>query len=367
MPCSVVEQPDSDAPATPALSASAAVPLDLCAHCGAVRREAKTAWCCNCGFHPGLGYCIELDELDRHPELANAPETELSLVGHLQRFFRYIGHSARSMPPWIWKTAAGVVMIALASILARLITPPNSTPRTIWALVQLGLGMTAMLVTHVGCYLQAVVYSDKLSPADMLLRPLEIWKPTLKRLNDGGIWWRPAIWVWGFAAQTFAVAVVGNVPFERLWEMGPAERADNELMAAIEGKENPEQDDEADAPQTGNPAQRRETLDCLVLGYIPADGDASDFSALVLAASIEGNLRAIGRVSRDIGPVDRQLLKRRFPKLLADNPYISALDSAVWLKPVLACRVSFTTWGDGRRPLSLRFVKMLADLDPTEP
>ena len=224
-----------------------------------------------------------------------------------------------------------------------------------------------MLVTHVGCYLQAVVFTDKLSPADMILRPLEIWKPTLQRIGECGVWWRPAIWIWGFASQTFAVAVVGNVPFDRLWDMGPAERAKKELVEAMEDKDAPQKhkDDDQGFGAAGQAAQKRETLDCLVLGYIPDDDNQSDFTALVLAASIDGNLRTIGRVTKDIGPLDRQMLKLRLPKLIAGEPYIPCNESAVWLKPVLACRVSFTSWADGRRPINLRFVKMLADLDPS--
>jgi hypothetical protein len=372
MSSSIVEQPDSDAlePTGPAgASAPAAAPvLDLCAHCGAPRRDTAVSWCRNCGFHAGLGYCIELDELDRHPEMADAPAEELSLFGHLRQFFRYIKSSIGNTPPWVWKTAAGVIVIALISMLGRLLTTPGSPHRSYWALAQLGLGLAAMIVTHVGCYLQAVVYTDKLSPVDMLLRPLEVWKPTLKRLNEGAVWWRPAIWVWGFAFQTFAVAVVGNVPFDRLWQMGPAERAKKELVDAIEGRDDPKKDEEElTASAASEPAQKRDMLDCVVLGYIPDDGNQNDFSALVLAASIDGNLRIIGRVTRDIGPIDRQLLKRRFPKLLASDPYIPSTEPAVWLKPVLAVRVSFTSWADGRRPLNLRFVKTLADLDPVEP
>jgi hypothetical protein len=367
----VAEQSDSDAPVTnaaPPSASSSSVQVELCAHCGAPRRDITLAWCRNCGFHSGLGYCIELDELDRHPELADAVEPELSLLGHLHRFFRYLGESVGSMPPWLWKTAAGVIAIALVSMLGRVLTPQHSPQRSAWALAQLGVGLVAMLVTHVGCYLQAVVFTDKLSPADMLLRPLEIWKPTLQRIGESGVWWRPAIWVWGFASQTFAVAVVGNVPFDRLWDMGPAERAKKELVEAMEERDSPrkESDDEnAGFGAAGEAAaQKRDTLDCLVLGYIPAENNQSDFTALVLAASIDGNLRTIGRVSRDIGLLDRQMLKLRFPKLIAGEPYIPCNDSAVWLKPVLACRVSFTSWADGRRPINLRFVKMLADLDP---
>ena len=98
-----------------------------------------------------------------------------------------------------------------------------------------------------------------------------------------------------------------------------------------------------------------------------AENSENDFSSLVVATLINGNLRSIGRVSEGFGPLDRHLIMYRARSLVTGTPIVSSNESAIWLRSVLAVRVSHKPVSDGVAPSGLRFVKMLADLDPGRP
>lgn len=90
---------------------------------------------------------------------------------------------------------------------------------------------------------------------------------------------------------------------------------------------------------------RRELL-CIVIGYEPsADDDAARVKSLVVASSIDGELKCVGRVGSGLSPTSSAEL---LPQLLASErstPVVPCGGARAgrprWVEPRMMCRVSY--------------------------
>src|SRR4029079_757495 len=53
------------------------------------------------------------------------------------------------MPRWVWVIVASVLVVAVESIVARLVTPDGSNARAAWSLSQLAIGFVAVTGGHI--------------------------------------------------------------------------------------------------------------------------------------------------------------------------------------------------------------------------
>jgi hypothetical protein len=330
-----------------------------CSNCGSTDPWGGSTWCPQCGFYPSLGKCI-----DTGSSTTEEPEA----VDFWQ-----------AVPDWVWVMGGGVVAIAVMTIAVALCLPKESLIRPFWTLTQAGIGLVAVCVAHVSAFLFGVVKSEKLGPVDIMLRPVELWKPSLSMLPQGA--WRFWLLAWGLTAAVCAATLIGGVQYSRMFDdWGVSRRGDANVVHAVvqaarkvrEG--GPESLEEAMDEFTGqaqpeaaeipppDPTLRSETVDSLIVGYTTDLHD--ELSSLLLATVVEGKLRFVGKMSAKGIPLEvRKVLLQKMPKLRQARPFVKTSQSATWLKPALMCRVAFVDWTRDRRLRKPQFRELLAEVN----
>jgi hypothetical protein len=350
----------TQAASSPATSADA----EVCAQCGAERVDRSVGWCKKCGFYPLLGRCIELIGADRDADADAdaAVETKASKPSAIDG----IGQLASLTPQWVWKLSGIALLAAITALAGKVLTDDDTTGRLIYTLCVMTVAKLAVISAHVWAFFYAVTESDRLGVGDLIMRPIAVWSAALRDINHPKMWRRPAVAVFGIVAESIALLVLGGVPWSRVWELGPREPPKKELADSLDrvGKvDNPKQ-----APPA-KPLENRQMKDCVIFGYLPAgettDSDGNkfpDFSGLVLAADINDRLTSIGVISEDIPEVDRAKISSRLAALAQDAPVIPSKAAAMWLEPVLTCRISYTRMTADKKLESMKFVKLLGEL-----
>lgn len=371
-PGSVLTEPCDEASDAPAIDAptgdeaQGTEPLgEPCPKCQEPTFVPGAEWCSRCGFYPRLNIFVEPD-----PEETQATSNS--------------DNPWKQIPLWAWQLGAGVAVLAVAAVAARLATPDDSMARTICALSLLGAGALAVIVAHVVAYVAAIFSDGQMGVFDLFLKPLSVWGPTFNRFPD--TFPRVASAGWGLSAMFFAVVVIGNIPYSKLWDFGDAEpakvnlvkaiassgfeaeEADGDLEGAIEefaGQANPQPStSETPKPKSRDEAelaQRPKSIDCVVLGYIPAGDD--DLQSLVLGGDVQGQLRIVAVLREGIPPDEKQQLMADLRAIPLDRPFLSTNIEAEWVEPRIAVRVRFRDWNRSRLR-SPYFDKRLADLRP---
>lgn len=325
-----------------------------CPKCGSTEPWGLASWCPNCGYYPALGICtVEKPvELDQQAEEAK-PIWEL-------------------VPAWAWTLAAGIVAVVALSVAGRIVTPDKSWARTWWALAQCAAGLLVFSVGHGWAYYVAIMESDKFGVLDFLMKPLGLWRNSLRKLPEAA----PRLWLasWGGMAAVCALAIVGGIRYSAIFEdWGVRGRAQHNLVHEITQRAREQEGDsrsleeavkdfagEEEAAEAKAAEVVHETIDCVVIGYTKKEGD-TEFESLLLASLVKENLEYVGMVSLDIPAEVRQELNRRLAKLQRNTPFVSCTQAGIWVKPVLACRVQYSGWSAGRLNQP-RFETMLKDL-----
>lgn len=346
-------------------SSAAAKPVDLdvetCPNCNAPRTDTSVMWCRKCGYHPTLDRVIDLVGEDLEQETpAVAVSDKPSAKEGLKLLFE-------ATPAWMRRSAMAAVAAALLGVLARMFTEPESLARLAAALVLLFVAKSSIVTAHVWSFFYAVPESDRLGIGDLIVRPFYVWSPTMRDIEQPGVWRRPALMAFGIVAEVVGLAVVGGIPWARVWELGPAEPPKRALAEAVANVGKTDETDDTTA-QAGPAKAARPRSDCVIIGYVPSvagrllgDQGDPDFSSLVLATEIRGNLTVIGAVSGPIPDAERAAIRQRLKALNRASPVIPCTITANWLEPVLACRVTYTR-AQGSRFENLKYDKLLAEL-----
>jgi ATP-dependent DNA ligase len=98
--------------------------------------------------------------------------------------------------------------------------------------------------------------------------------------------------------------------------------------------------------------KRGATEICAVIGFLPAG--AKDFKSLILAASVEGKVRCVGKVGSGFSDKVRARINRLLRSRVRATPIIPCKIRGVWVEPGLCCKVSFmerTENGEFRAPV----------------
>lgn len=318
-------------------------------------------WCRKCGYHPTLDRVIDLvgDDLEQQAAATSVADKPSAKEG-LKLMFE-------AMPAWMRRSAMAAVSAALLGILARMLTEPESLARLAAALLLLFAAKSSIVTAHVWSFFYAVPESDRLGVWDLIIRPFYVWSPTMRDIEQPGVWRRPALLAFGIVAEVVGLAVVGGIPWARVWELGPAEPPKRALADAVANVGKP--DEETDKAAANGPAKAATPrADCVIIGFVPSvagrllgDQGAPDFSSLVLATEVRGKLTFIGTVSGGIPDDERAAIRSRLAQLNRASPIVPCGVVANWLEPVLACRVTYAR-ADGGRFESLQYDKLLADL-----
>jgi len=326
-----------------------------CSNCGSTEPWGAASWCPCCGYYPAFNTCV--DTGPRQDEPAEA-------INFLKVF-----------PQWVWVLAAGIVAIFALSLTARLSLPPTGSKRLVWTLLQMAIASVSIFVAHLTAFLSGVPESEKASPFDLFMKPVELWKPALRKLPRHA--WRVWCMAWGLWGMFCAVVLVGGVRYSAIFDdWGFEKRASVNVVQAIvdkardEAEEGAESLDGAVKDFVGEEEEEKDEneeldklpqTDCLILGYIP-NGNGG-FSSLLVASVVGNQLRYVGSISVDDIPAEeRAALYRRMHSLEQSKPFVKTDMSATWLKPVLMCRVAYKQWTKSQQLDGPRFREMLKDV-----
>lgn len=360
-------QDKSDSPKSGAAGAPAAEPVG-CPKCGNLDSWGTASWCPRCGFYPRLGTCVgSPGATDTDSESHPAPTSYLEALARL--------------PQWAYILAAGVLGIFVISLVIRILTPEDSFARSALSLAQLVIGGGTFLSMHVYVFVRTGMKSNKLGGFDVLIRPIEVWRPTFQALPKTA----RLIWagMWGLTAAVCAMAVIGGIRYEALTEdWGFKERPKKNMLKQIkeqilanakDGADNLEDaidefagDDEAAKKKAADEKKKKAELemlsnDCLVVGY-NVDQQTNEINELIVASDVDGKLRFVGTVTGGIPPQVQQQLQERLLKIEQKQPFVKCPATAKWVKPVVTCRINFKTWTSDKRMDRPVFKEILADV-----
>jgi hypothetical protein len=248
------------------------------------------------------------------------------------------------------------------SVAVRLLTSTGSSLRTTWSLTQLAIGVLAFICCHVFNFLVLAAEDSDVGTLDLVMKPVKLWIRAAHNLPT-------RLWVAntaasGVAAAAMSLLVIGGLPYERLWDWGFEPPAKQELMGAVmnrvrklesrNGADNLE-DAVGDFAGTADgltdekaiPETPRQKADCVILGYkLDKEGK---FDSLELGTNFLGRLVYAGRVKPEMSAEEVAKLMDSLSKIRAHQPLIPIqAESVTWVKPKIACRVSFTHREKGR-------------------
>lgn len=321
-----------------------------CANCESTDDWGHSSWCPRCGWYPALNTCVEVDSAEEDVQQEQPLE-----------WYEVI-------PGWAWVVGAGEVALIVLSILGRVTTDTVSGERGHWALIQLFVGFCSLMVGQAWAYMFAVMKSSDFGPTDIFFQPLAIWGPSNRILPKSAP--RLALAIWGATAAFLAVAVIGGINYNAMFEdWGFEEQAQanmvHEIVRQAREGEGEESLEEAIDEFVGDEEDKEEViietqdLDCLIIGYI---GESPEkFTGLVLASLVKGKLQYVGTVFNGIPKEDREILADRMATLGRDRPFVKAKVAANWLQPTLMCRINCEGLTKRNKLKKPAFVSRLAD------
>ena len=358
----------------------------LCEKCGAGPVDLES-WCSECGYYPRLGSYVDIEAEREIEEYESATYTEPASLWE-------------SIPAWAWKVSAALAGVVAFSIAGRLLTPEDSGPRALWSFSQFLVAFLAFAAAHIWAFVKASMDDSSLGCLDMLTKPLANWGPTIRDLPQSER--RLILGSSGYVGVLCAFWIVGGMNYDRLFDWG-IEPGVNQKSKALPGatvvvvvvgvvvvggggsSEDGEIDvndvgsglgggtEEEDGPKAktdtdGDDAAAKEDklrphqVDCIVIGYLPDKQFPERFDALVLAANIRGQLRAVGIVRYGIPAEARAEITPRLSELSRPEPIVPCLlPTALWLEDEIRCRIRFAAWTDRQTIRNPRFDSLLID------
>ena len=362
---------DGDAPvAIP--PAEAAYDGPVCSHCEAPMKPDQVA-CRRCGYYPSLGIQVELDsewEGAVDPDCVVARDEPKSAVQE------FVG----AIPPWAWPLVTSNLAIVAISLAGRLLLPADSTLFEFWGVWQLVIGLAVVGVLHLVCFVMTASTDTTVGLFDVLASPMKAWFKTASRLPERQ--WLVTGASNGIVMSLCAVAIVGGIQWERLWDWGIEQPTDSSLVEAIasaagNGPSNEEGLEEAVqdfAGQAGNvegagdqqkktkpePEIARQTSDCLIIGF--EMNELEQISKLHLATEKMGRFVYAGSLEPDFDPAVAQQLKYNLTHARAGSPLVQTGVVANWVQPRFPVRISYTAQAGNGRLREMQIEKLLPPL-----
>ena len=363
--------PQSEHPGMAAKTAVPGVDAEVgCPMCGNLESWGNSSWCPECGYYPRLGI-----------SLGPAPDASGDAAGGATSR----GVSWQRIPRWAKILAVGVIFIVAANIGARLAIPKTGAIRTLVAFLQLvaGVGIAAMM--HSAAFFKAAMSNHRFCLIDAVLHPVETWKPTIHELPRTArrIW----LGIWGLTASLCAVVVIGGIRYSTLVDdWGFRNRVSRDMVSRVRVESverligdgalagNLEEEVQKRAEQEAREAALRaqndselemQTADCVVVGYNVSARDGS-VRELLLASLVNGELKYVGTVEQGIPAEALEELSRRLPELKRDKAFVDCPGTAIWVKPVVACKTSFQSWTEDHLFSDVKFKELMSEIRGVE-
>ncbi|QDU00302.1 ATP dependent DNA ligase [Gimesia aquarii] len=335
-----------------------------CPECGSYEPWGLSSWCPQCGFYPALGKCVGQPELHEQEETKPQPQTVWELI-----------------PEWGWVLAIGTIAAIGLSVGGRFFCK-DSAELCLWTLTQASVGLIMFLFGHILAYLTAVSKSVEFGLMSIILTPLKIWRPTIRRFPYGA--WKLDLAVWGLTLMVGAFVIVGGFEFNSLFQdWGVRKSADVNLVASIvdqaketdggannlEGALNDFAGGSDEAKKAGipdsqaEPALKLPEFDCLLIGYTTLSTGKID--SVLIASSYNKRLVYAGTISTK--KVPKHILEEwqtQLPALKQSAPFVKTKQRATWVKPKITFKVKSKGWTDtNHRLIKPQFSTLLQEVN----
>jgi hypothetical protein len=308
-----------------------------CPRCGAALvNPGSLGWCQKCGYSQSLE---EEAPVTSRMNQRRAP----SRLGMLE-----LWDLIRETPRWLRILLAGVVVIAVLSLIPNHFLDEDCLERAIYTTVQIGVGLLMCIgATIWACVWIGIATEKEISPKDFIL-PFQMWSVAFGYLPRSR---KPVTCLaWGVAVQVCAVLLIGGLDF--WWEVYNPKRfapPPSRSMDGVtpEGQEDKEWDPklkdlkeraekEKKEEKKESKIDRRPTVPCVIIGY---QVDNNQLTGLVLARARGERLIYAGVVRRGFEKAAASLVKQ-LEGLRQEEPYLPGLEiSAVWVNPEVVCAV----------------------------
>lgn len=353
----------------PTASAKSAGPC--CEKCHAPLKSDVVTICRQCGWYRSLGTFVEVDPDwetatdETAPAKSQPKPTPFQVWGNL-------------IPRWGWIIIASALVVVAESVAARFITPEGSSLRTTWSIGQLLIGFVAAAGCHLLNFFLQVADNADTGMLDIFLRPLRLWTRTCSGLPKR--LWLVNAPICGIVAVVMSLAVIGGIPYDRLWDWGFKQPPKQNLMGAVmdrvkemEGKDGADnledavkdfagsQDTEA-KDQKKEEDKPKQNADCIIMGYqVDRDGK---LSSLVLGTAYHSQLVLAGTVTPKLSDDEAKELLTSLEAIKADRPFITVNTvSAFWVKPKFTCRVTSTEQQRDGKLKEIEWDQLLGTMD----
>lgn len=359
---------------------------ETCPRCHTTEPWGQSSWCPNCSYYPvvdaGAGEGQSWSD-----DLPETPQEEEDTRTALQ-----------SIPAWFWGMLAGIIGIAVCSVGVRLTFADDEETRGMIALTQLVVGLISMVTAHGIASKLAFATDRRTNFNDVLLSWFNIWQPTIGRLPKS----YKQVWaaVWGGIAVITATTIIGGIdysapfrthkkpdvkPMNLIGKVAGAARAgaaqgqDGSMEEAFDGLASEVAEAEAamggikDAPAKSmedalaevgdmddklngikgsldadgiksledvkNMKPERE-LDCFIYGVVVNSQKVP--VSFLFAANTKGEDQHVAEIKAEDMPKDKfRDIAVKLYKEVARESVIPSERNAIWVKPVVSCRLKF--------------------------
>lgn len=358
---------------------------ETCPRCHSTESWGQSSWCPKCNYYPVVDSGTT-DGTSWADDLPDLPQEQVDNRTALQ-----------SIPGWFWATLVGTVAITGFSIAIRMQFPDADSPRGTIALVQLSLGLVTMITAHIIAAKLAFATDRRTNFNDVLLSWFTVWQPTIGRLPGSC----KQIWavVWGGVATITAVTIIGGIdysaPFrthkapeikplnvigkvagaaragankggsmddafgdlesqvqEAEGEMGgipdgpPKSMEDalaeiGDMDKQLDGLKNTLDEDGIKSLEDAMKLEAVRELDCFIYGVITDSKNIP--TSFLFAANTTGTDQHVAEIKTEDIPKDKfRSIAVRLYKEVARQPVVASERKAIWVKPVVTCRLKFT-------------------------
>lgn len=370
-----------DEPQAPQAADTSAHDGPSCEKCGLATNAAA---CPRCGWYPSLGIHVDIDdsyEAAMNTVPADPEEAEAAAQAQQKpEWQKHIEVWRDLIPMWGWIMIGTTVGTFAAAIVCRVLSINSPSLQTMIGVSGLIGGALLAIVAHIVAFLICSFDDADFGALDIVIKPGKTWKRILSELPNR-VWLANSANL-GLSAAVSAALIVGGIPYEVLLDWGIKARPKASLLQAIAENAPAGNDDMTMEEAMGQFADKagaeglegkgskqdvpppapkpRQRLECLIIGY-QTDRDGA-LKGLLLAATENGKLKYVGRVTPDLDPKEEANLIAGFEKSTSTRPFVKTPESGAWLRPKYTCRVTYTEWPRGKRPKDLEFDELLDTL-----
>lgn len=336
------EEDDFVPPAPPATPR----PEALCPKCqGKLVNPESLGWCPNCG------YCRSLEE-------TRTGMFDATSMSNWNRVFSW-----RILVEWacmLWTIPAAMLLGAAVCFFAPLSLPPEPDQATLatYTTILIGSGVVIVLLAQLWILLLIAPHHEGVGAKDMIL-PFRLWYLALRELRQtrvpisvvtfgvtlivGGVLELAdmAFWRTGFQKPARPEAAKGGGAPERGKRVADKSLRDAARDLDKKGFQKEAARDAQRPLEKIRPDQKRESAQCVILGYIgtPAPEGREEISALALG-TMQGTRLVYAGLCRHGVQDDQELRQRLVPLDPETAAPVSGLPNKVtWVKPTVFCEV----------------------------